>query len=268
MADEVVIRLSQRERSSLAREIALAPAIPAEVGYPEVVDHGTTEGYEWMASVRVPGRNLHEIWPELKPSTRIEALADLWSRLRVLHTTDVGAARTAGCTWTRYYDLDFARAHNGLVAAVERGDLDPTTGDRLAKMLAEAFDMIPLVPVALAHTDASPGNTIWTPTGQAIPLDLESACVTPIDLELENLFRNLHFLSDRPTFSHLADLTSDLLSREGSGARLQGYAILRVLWALGAWLRRADGTADTSTCGPVLRLRSHAIGTSWLSDIC
>ncbi|MGW5362935.1 nucleotidyltransferase domain-containing protein [Actinopolymorpha pittospori] len=267
LAEGIVVRMGRLGRNSLSREVALAPAIPAEVGYPEVLDHGILDGHEWMVSVRLPGQNLHEAWPHLQPTARKEALADLWARLRILHTTDIVAARAAGCTSTRYYDLDPARAHTGLAALVRRGVLDVPTGNRLAELLSEAFEAMSLVPLALNHTDAAPGNAVLTPTGHAIPIDLESACVAPADLDLENLFRYLHFMADRATAVHLANRAADLLNQPGAEARLRGYAILRDLWALRRWFRQARDTTDLSTCAPIHRLHSHATGKSWLPDI-
>ena len=267
IGENVVVRMGKLGRNSLSREVALAPVIPAEVGYPEVLDHGTIDGHEWMASVRLPGENLHEAWPDLQPTARTEALADLWSRLRILHTTDIAAARAAGCTSTRYYDLDPAHAHTGLATLVARGALDVTTGNRLAELLSEAFEAMPLVPLALNHTDAAPGNAVLTPTGHAIPIDLESACVAPMDLDLENLFRYLHFVADQAASTHLANLAADLLDRPGAEARQRGYAILRDLWALRRWFRQTRDTTELSTCAPVQRLHGHAAGTSWLHDI-
>ncbi|MEQ4206304.1 hypothetical protein [Actinopolymorpha sp. B9G3] len=267
LAEEVVVRVGKLGRNSLSREVALARHIPAGVGYPAVLGYGIIDDREWMASARLPGRNLHETWPELEPAVRKDAVGDLWSRLQVLHATDIAAARAAGCTSTRYYDLDSAQAHIGLAELVDRGALEVSIGNRLAALLSEAFEAIPLAPLALNHTDAAPGNAVLTPSGQAIPIDLESACVAPVDLDLENLFRYLHYMADQATSNHIAMLAADLLNRPGADARLRGYAILRDLWALRRWFRQTRDTTDLSTCAPIQRLHSHATGTSWLHTI-
>ena len=97
---------------------------------------------------------------------------------------------------------------------------------------------MPLVPLAVNHTDAGPGNAVLTPTGQAIPIHLESACIAPADLDLENLFRYQYFLADQDASNHLAIIGADLLNRPGAEARLRGYAVLRDLWALRRWFRQ------------------------------
>ncbi|GAA2756157.1 nucleotidyltransferase domain-containing protein [Actinopolymorpha rutila] len=267
LAEEVVVRVGKLRRNALSREVNLARHLPAGVGYPAVLGYGLIDGHEWMASARLPGGNLHEAWPGLESAVRKDALADLWSRLQVLHTTDIALARSAGCTSTRYYDLDATRAHTDLAELVERGALEVTIGDRLAELLSEAFQAMSLVPLALNHTDASPGNAVLTPIGQAIPIDLESACIGPTDLDLENLFRYLHFMADEATANHLAMLAADLLNRPGAEARMCGYAILRDLWALRRWFRQTRNTTDLTTCAPLQRLHSHATSTSWLHAI-
>jgi aminoglycoside phosphotransferase len=267
LAEEVVVRVAKLGRIALSREVTLAPHLPAGVGYPTVLGFGIIDGHEWMASARLPGSNLHETWPGLEPAVRKDVLEDLWSRLQLLHTTDITAAGWAGCTSTRYYDLDPTQAHTGLAELVERGTLDATIGNRLAALLSEAFEAMPLVPLAVNHTDAGPGNAVLTPTGKAIPIDLESACVAPADLDLENLFRYQYFMADQATSNHLAMLAADLLDRPGAAARMRGYAILRDLWALRRWFRQTADTTDLSTCAPLHRLHSHTSGTSWLDTI-
>lgn len=263
----------RNERSSRHGLDSIEPGICAHSVFavrsrpPSVLDHGIIDGHRWMASTRLPGDNLHQLWPELAPASRKRAISDLWSRLQALHTTDVEAARTAGCTRTRFYDLDPTRWRNQLGELVTSGALRSSLAARLAGLLAEAFEAIPLAPIALTHTDASPGNTVLTPTGQAIPVDLEAACLAPVDLELENLFRTLYYLGDRDTFLHLTDLTADLLHRPGAAARLRGYAVLRDLWALRRWLRNAHDNADPARSAPVKRLGSHADSNSWVYDI-
>lgn len=271
LTEHIAVRLARHNNSRLWREIALAPLIPAAVGFPRVLDHGVIDEYQWLASTRLPGDNIHRIWPDLAPSARATAVSDLWSRLQVLHTTDIEAARSAGCISTPHYELDPDKALRQVTELIECGALtsgfNPTTGDRLSEVLSEAFGAIPLAPLALVHTDASPKHAVLTPTGQAIPLDLTSACIAPFDLELENLFRALYYLGDRRTFMHLANLASDVLAQPSAAVRLRGYAILRDLQALRLWLRTAPRGANPARSAPFQRLDSHAVGNSWLHNV-
>ncbi|MBM7786930.1 phosphotransferase family protein [Tenggerimyces flavus] len=261
LTDDVVVRIGHFDR-----EIALAPLIPPGVGYPALVDHGEVDGWSWMASERIPGENLgQEAWPQLSDDLSTRAVLDLWARVRVLHTTELAAARRAGCTTTPFYALDPADAARQLeeVAGVLGGRLTA----RLRSMLDDLFAAMAGQPLVLAHTDASVSNAVWTPDERAIPVDLEFACVAPEDLDLEHLFRTLDEVNAPTTSAALAEVTSDLLARPGAGTRLRGYAVLRDLWSLRAWVRSTDFRTEADAGFPLTQLRRHAAGTSWLEEV-
>ena len=259
--DDLVVRIGHVDR-----EIALAPAVPAGVGYPTLVDHGEVDGWTWMASERIPGENLgEEAWPRLSDDTRIRAILDLWARIRILHSIDLTAARRAGCTTTPFYALDATEAGRQLDEV--GGVLGFRLARRIGSMLDGLFDAVIACPVILAHTDASASNAIWTPDSRAIPIDLEFACVAPEDLDLEHLFRTLYALDDPATSAALADVASDLLTRPGASTRLRGYAVLRDLWSLRAWGRSTDFRTEAEAGFPLGHLRRHAASTSWLEDV-
>lgn len=276
LAERIVLRISQGPGSTLRREAALASILPADVGYPEVLGHGVDDGREWMVTSRLPGRNLEEAWPDLDAGGRVDAVTDLWRRLRAIHRTDVERARALGCTATPFYALAEADAARLMGWLTDQGMVDEVLGRRLREMLEEMFRAMRLVPPALAHTDAGPHNSVWSGS-HAVPVDFEFACVAPADLDLENVLRCLSFQSGPDPSAQLADLAADLLSRPGARTRLWGYAVLRDLWGLRLWLRNARTTNDVErwggdpddyrTWGPWLHLRRHANRTSWLADL-
>ncbi len=45
------------ESGRLRRETRLVQSLPAEVGYPEIVDSGSTDGRDWMLCRRISGTN-------------------------------------------------------------------------------------------------------------------------------------------------------------------------------------------------------------------
>lgn len=277
LADQVVLRVSRSPDGSLEREAALAAILPLEVGYPAVLGCGTDGGVEWMVTERLPGINLERAWRDLDSSARIDAVHDLWSRLHAAHRTDVDAARRIGCTSTPFYALEKKNARNLLDSLTEQQVVDPALRRRLRDILDQMFGELSRVPVVLTHTDAGPNNTVWTAT-QAVPIDFEFACVAPADLELENLFRTLSWQPGWDASPYLRDRVGELLTKPGAHARLRGYAVLRDLWALRLWLRKAQldsevngrgvDADDLQTWAPLLHLRAHADRTSWLAKIC
>jgi len=52
MTDTHVVRVNRSHDSRLAREAAIAAALPPEVGYPRVVAHGKRRGEDWIVVVR------------------------------------------------------------------------------------------------------------------------------------------------------------------------------------------------------------------------
>src|SRR5262245_19809780 len=73
--------------NSMAAEVALVRALPAEVGHPKILGAGTIEGHDWIVTEEVRGQNLHEAWPTLPPEKQRRAIRQLWGRVRVVHDT-------------------------------------------------------------------------------------------------------------------------------------------------------------------------------------
>jgi len=71
--------------ADMAREAALVRALPREVGHPEILGVGATEGRGWIVTKEVPGLNLHEAWPTLTPTEQRQAVRQLWARTQTVH---------------------------------------------------------------------------------------------------------------------------------------------------------------------------------------
>ena len=89
-AGEAVVRvcwIGDRER--LLREAAVGRALPAEIGYPEVLASGALtvdgEAITWMTCRRLSGTTLRAVWPELDEQQRDRALREVAGPLRTLH---------------------------------------------------------------------------------------------------------------------------------------------------------------------------------------
>ena len=266
LTSTVVLRMGLDHDGSLQREAALAALLPAEVGYPAVLDWGVDQGWEWIVATRLPGADLSATWTTLDDADRCRVVVDLWTRLRALQRTDSVHARQLGCTSTPFYALDAGRAAQQLRVCRAAGALDTTLVDAIEGRLAAMHAALPQVPQALAHTDVHPGNTVWD--GQhAIPIDFEFACVGPSDLDVECIFRGFAAKPNSSITRDLAALTHDALARPGACDRIVGYAVLRDTWALTKWLSTGTDHADLETWAPVLNLRAHVHGTSWVAQL-
>jgi scyllo-inosamine 4-kinase len=271
IAGDVVLRLgAEPGRGSLAFEARLANLLPPEVGYPRVLDSGFIEGHEYMVTSRLPGSNLESVWDEIGSAARVRAIEDLWARLEAVHRTPVDQARAIGATFTPFYSLDATAAGHQLERLLAEPALVGFPGHRLGEILEGGFVAMNRAGVCLSHTDASPGNVIWSDP-YAVLIDFEFACITPMDLDLENLCFHLLQDPDDAVRTRLHDLLSEPLADPGSRDRLQAYAVLRDIWRLNMWLdkaaRSAEPLADIDSWAPLVRLRQIASGSSWLSVV-
>lgn len=276
IGESVVVHIKRGVNGGLVREAAVAAILPAEVGYPHVVEQGVTGGLVWMINIRLPGENLKVAWPTLDASTRVAAVTDLWARLQAVHRTDVSAARAIGCTATPFYALDEADARHLLRWLLQNGTVRQSLHDQLGDMLDQLFAAMSDIPPALTHSDAGAHNTVWDGR-KAIPVDFETASVAPPDLDLECVLRTLA-LQAGPNPAHaLLEEAGDLLAQPRAKSRLLGYAVLRDLWETRSWLgdvrgggRLQDPRADPddpSTWRPVCQLQQHVARTSWMADL-
>ena len=83
---DVVLRVCWRgDRSRLIREAALAAALPAAIGFPEVLGAGESDELSWMLCRKVHGQGLGAVWFDM-PDTRLRTvMADYARVLNVLH---------------------------------------------------------------------------------------------------------------------------------------------------------------------------------------
>lgn len=185
-AGDIVLRVAAEPgNSDLRSEARLVARLDRSVGYPAVLGSGIHDGHEWMATRRLPGHNLAAVWHRLGFDDRAAAIADLWTRLTAVHATDIDGLNDHAAT--PFYQLDHDTAVHELH---ELRVFDPATLHSLEEILNDGFDAIARQPIALAHTDAGPGNTVWDGR-RAIPVDFEFACLAPSDLDIDNVARSL-----------------------------------------------------------------------------
>ena len=271
IASAVVLHLGATPGpGSLLFEAQLAKLLPPEVGYPQVLDSGVIEGHEFRVTRRLPGENLESVWQQIGSAARVRALDDLWARLEAVHHTPVDSALEISAVRTPFYALDPSVAHRQLGRLRAEAALGDFPGERLEKILEAGFSAMTGAVRVLSHTDASAGNAVWSDP-HAVLIDFEFACVTPADLDLENLSFYLLQDPDPTVRMRLLDLMSNALATLGSRDRLRAYAVLRDIWRLNLWLdkaaRSAEMPTDIDSWAPLVRLRELASGRGWLSGI-
>jgi scyllo-inosamine 4-kinase len=259
---DMVLRMSARPGgSNLLTEVQVVGALPAGVGYPSVVDCGIEDGYEWMATKRLPGQNLGASWKRLDGAQRRVAMTDLCRRVRAIGGADLDDLPSLAPT--PLYALQQSQANEDLATCADV--FDAATARQLRAILDEGFDAMNLVTTGLVHSDTGPHNAVWDGRS-AIPVDFEFATIGPADLDIDGLARST-IDRDGTLLYVVAECLGELLHAPGAEERIRAYAVLRDLWGLGKWIANAPERRNIATWRPTLNLQAHANRSSWVSTL-
>ncbi|MFP3905838.1 MAG: phosphotransferase family protein [Acidimicrobiales bacterium] len=211
IADEYVIRVNRRLDPRLRREAALAPHLPPEVQYPEIVAYGGKPGSDWLILKRVPGDVLSRCWPAMSPPERREAIHQLAAALRALHgtVTPTDLPDIDSTVPQLLSDRTFSPVMPLLVAVDRLRELpfiEPDLLDRTDALVTTiAKSLTPFDANTLVHGDLTFENILWDGRRITAMLDFEWARSGPADLDLDVLLRfcalpHLHVAED---YEHL-----------------------------------------------------------------
>jgi hygromycin-B 7''-O-kinase len=216
IADEYVIRVNRRLDPRLRREAYLAPFLPPEVRYPEIVAYGGKPGSDWLILKRVPGEVLARCWPSMTPLERREATHQLAAALRALHQTPAPPdLPDIDSTAPQLLSNRTFSPVMPLLVAIDRlrelPHMDTGLLDRAEAMVAEhARDLTPFDATTLVHGDLTFENVLWDGKKISALLDFEWARPGPADLDLDVLLRfcalpQLHVAEDYEHLTHAED---------------------------------------------------------------
>ncbi|HEY5979659.1 MAG TPA: aminoglycoside phosphotransferase family protein [Microlunatus sp.] len=192
-AGDIVLRVCWiGDRGRLLREAAVGRALPADVGYPEVLASGETvvegEWITWMISRRLSGTTLRTAWPELAERQREQALRDVAGPLRALHDwrppADVAARLGAPPPSTdpqtivgsTILPLPLERVRHLVAPAADRAPEHRATIEEAWSWVIDHADLLPRLddPAdVVTHGDLHLDNVWWDGNRVAGLLDLE-----------------------------------------------------------------------------------------------
>ena len=192
-AGEAVLRICWiGDRERMLREAAVGRALPADVGYPEVLASGAVaiggEPVTWMLSRRLVGCSLRAAWPGLDESRRERALHEVARPLRALHAwrppTEVAAGLGPPPPSTdpptiigrSILPLPFDRVRHLVVPATERAGMHRDVVERAWSWLVDHADLLPQLddPAdVVTHGDLHLDNVWWDGDRVTGLLDLE-----------------------------------------------------------------------------------------------
>lgn len=185
----------------LRREAAVAGALPPDVGYPPVVDHGIEDGHAYLVTRRIDAVNLRSVWPDLGPDARAVALGQLWERATHVHAVDTASLvgldlSTSPLLPSTRVDASTLLDHlgaAGLLTADEHASLSALVNTCFAKR--DSADPV------LCHGDLYTGNALWDGNEVVALLDLEFAVAGPVEIDLVELAKTAfaHRITDAST---------------------------------------------------------------------
>jgi aminoglycoside phosphotransferase (APT) family kinase protein len=207
LTNEYAVRVNRDASLRLNREAVLSHALPFDVGYPAVIQHGGEVGSDWLVLERVPGQPLSRWWPTMTEAQRRSAVSQLAMRLRLIHLTPCpeleglrDVPQLLDPAPTGYL------AVQRLLAAVDQMGRLPNVDPMVALEAAELIQGIcsaldPFDARTVVHGDLTFENVLWDGERITAVLDFEYARPGPPDLDLDVLLRfvalpQLHVAAD------------------------------------------------------------------------
>lgn len=210
-----VIRVNRARDNRLAREAALAPALPREVGYPQIVAYGGGPGEDWLVVERVPGVPLAHRWPDLNRDERRHAVAQIAACLKALHVTDVPAGLPPIADAPQLLDPTAQDPTEPLIAALLSAarltHVDPLIIEACTELVEQTAEAsAPVTSTTLVHGDLTFENVLWDGDHVSAVLDLEWSRPGPPDLDLDIILRccaypQLHVAPELEARTHAED---------------------------------------------------------------
>jgi aminoglycoside phosphotransferase len=184
-----VVRIaSEHGPKSLLHELAVAAVLPDDVPYPQPFASGWDDDVLWVVTPRIGGVPLYEAFAAAgDDAVRTRLVAELARSMRALHRVALPAHLAHPPAMGDGPPVDVTSMPEAIRRFVaETCDakvLPAATGALILDRLAVAEDALDDEPQGCVHTDLSFPNAMWD--GDRVwLLDLEWACMAPIDYEL------------------------------------------------------------------------------------
>lgn len=208
-----VLRICYRgDVERLLREAAVGRALPAAIGYPEVLGSGAVtlagQRLTWSLTRRLTGTTLLDAWPSLSGVGRRNAARSVMHALRALHNWRPPDSLVADLSWpasgslktptevigASMHPLPIERVHV-LISALSRSEhVDPALILAASRTIARLRQLAPAVddPATggLIHGDMQLSNIWWNDRSEAGLIDLEWIRFAPPWVDLARIRDN------------------------------------------------------------------------------
>lgn len=224
------------ESGRLRRETRLAQSLPAEVGYPEIVDSGSTDGCDWMLCRRISGTNLEDAWETLSWDERAEALEQLWMCAKHVHAISPDTVRMF-VNENLWYITTMENALREAEVLKESKIIKAEQYEAAKGYIFRFEAAMKKADFVLVHGDLTPANAMWHDGKITALMDFECAVIAPKEADLMMLLNTAYEHKD------LSVAESDFHAKQRFNDRmralveketpdwdiLQGYQVIKLM---------------------------------------
>ena len=204
VGDEYVVRLNNNGpfRDAYRHEAAVVNLLAgSEVPHARHLAHGHGPDGPWYISERLPGRTMHEAWPEADSHTRQAIMESLGAALCALHRVPVPAGllppwlsnaladEFAGKPWPAFHPPVVSAALQQVEAARRLPDHDPRLLAEVTDWIQERLVLFAADQPVLVHGDLHGSNVIVDQGRVTGLIDFAEALAQPADVELDTILR-------------------------------------------------------------------------------
>ena len=287
VGDEYVVRPSDgRARDAYRHEARVIDLLAgSEVPHARQIAVGDGSDGPWSVSERLPGRTLHDAWPEADSRTRRAMVESFGAALRALHRVPVPADllphwladALAGGTWPAFHPPLMSAALQQVEAARRVPGHDPRLLANVADWIQERSALFAADDPVLVQGDLH-GSTVIVDEGRVTGLiDFAEALAQSADAELDTILRwcarpqefpptpdgrglDESALTEVSGWLHVA--YPELFERERVRERLQFYDMVVEL-AIAAHHPGGDTSDAAHRIARLLVGHSHIDGLAW-----
>ena len=211
IGEEHVVRLTADERHRDAyRHEARVIGLLAGSDVPHARRTASGEGPDgpWYVSERLPGRTLHEAWPDASEAERRTMIESLGAALRALHRISTPPdllppwleEALSGGYWPAFHPPVVSAALSQVDAAGRQPGRDPGLLTELAAWIRERLPLFAASPPVLVHGDVH-GSNVMVDGGRVSGLiDFAETVAQPADTELDTILRWCARSSEYPPY--------------------------------------------------------------------
>lgn len=249
VGDGIAVRIAYTA-VDMACEVAFVRAFPEDVGYPEILGYGITEGHSWIVTREICGHNLHDIWPTLTPAQQGAAVRQLWTRVQIVHNASPSLGSLIE-TYGGFIPPTINAALESANRAAAKLRLSSDQQSQLHKIIEDYFRAAPLAEQVVNHGDLALMNALWKEKVIAL-LDVEFAVLGPVEIDLCRLVCEACVSSDGYQVDSKAgnaaiEIAARYMDPVHGPALIHGAAILDQLRDIDIW-KASEDVEDWRPC--------------------